>query len=233
MDFADKMDVLIVEDEDDIRALLVHHFRKEGFTVREADNGRSALEEVRREQPNLVILDLMLPKLDGSEVCRSIKSNPLTRSVPVVMLTAKDRDSDVISGLDIGADDYVTKPFSPSVLMARARSLLRRLSSDITKKDQMLAVERIVIDLKRHIVKVDDEPIELTFTEFAILHLLASHRGRVFSRSQIVESIRGGDYPVTDRAVDVHIAGLRKKLGFSGTLIETVRGVGYRFSEVV
>jgi two-component system alkaline phosphatase synthesis response regulator PhoP len=175
---------------------------------------------------------LMLPGLDGLEVCRLLKRGAATQALPIVMLTAKGEESDIVAGLELGADDYITKPFSPRVLVARVRAVLRRKVSGAPGDDQPLAIENIVIHPGRHEVRIDDRPVALTLSEFKMLHFLARRRGWVFTRYQIVDALRGEDYPVTDRSVDVLVVGLRKKLGEAGKLIETVRGVGYRFKEV-
>ncbi|NCO59199.1 response regulator, partial [bacterium] len=178
-----------------------------------------------------VLLDLMLPGMDGLTVARLIKGDQMTRNIPIIMLTARGEEPDIVIGLEIGADDYVTKPFSPRVLLARVKAVLRRRSSEEPETLKPISVHNIVIDPGRHQVTVDDKIMQLTFTEFAILQFLAKRPGWVFTRSQIVDAVKGDDYFVTDRAVDVQIVGLRKKLGEAGSLIETVRGVGYRLRE--
>jgi len=177
------------------------------------------------------VLDLMLPGLDGLEVCRALKADPQTSRIPVLMLTAKGEDSDVITGLELGADDYITKPFSPKVLIARIRTALRRARQPQLNQEEELRVHELTIDPARLRVLVSDKPVELTVTEFRILHFLASKPGWVFTRDQIIDAVHGKDYAVTDRAVDVQIVALRRKLGPAGGYIETVRGIGYRFSD--
>lgn len=227
-----KQTILVVEDEDDIQELIRYNLEKEGYRVYCSATGERALKDVEKRKPDLVLLDLMLPGLDGLSVCREIRSMPGARQVPVIMLTAKGEEADVVAGLEVGADDYVTKPFSPRVLVARVRAVLRR-QSDVRPEEPEALLERgpIEIDPARHQVFVEGEAVDLTFTEFRVLQFLAQRPGVVFTRYQIVDAVRGGDYPVTDRSVDVQIVGLRKKLGRHGTCIETVRGVGYRFKE--
>lgn len=222
--------VLVVEDEPDIRELLAGALRREGYLVRAAASGDEALAEVRHAAPDLVLLDLLLPGLDGGEVCRRLKSSPSTRPIPVIMLTARGSESDVVNGLELGADDYVTKPFSARVLMARIRTVLRR--SGAAAPGEVLTAGAISIDIGRRQVTCGGARRELTATEFALLVLLARRPGWVFSRDQIINAIRGDDYPVTERSVDVQVMGLRKNLGRCGALVETVRGAGYRLREV-
>jgi len=224
--------ILIVDDEKDILELISFNLAKEGYLVETAESGEAALRAARDSSPNLLILDLMLPGLDGLEVCRQLKENEATRRLPVLMLTAKGEDSDVITGLELGADDYITKPFSPKVLVARVRAVLRRSQQrgDAAAVDK-ISVHGIEIDTVRHEATVDGKPVTLSVSEFAILTHLALNPGWVFSRNQIISAVKGDDYPVTERSVDVQILGLRKKLGAHGTHIETVRGIGYRMRE--
>ncbi len=226
-----KRNILIVDDEEDILDLIEYNLTKEGFDTVRVKTGEEALEAVRQVRPDAVILDLMLPGVGGLDVCRKIKDDPETRSIPVVMLTAKGEETDIITGLEIGASDYITKPFSPRILVARLRAVLRRTSQIYPGEQEVLKINNIEIHPGHRQVRVDTKPVELTFTEFSILHFLARRPGWVFTRYQIVEAVRGEDYPVTDRSVDVQIVGLRKKLGPAGKFIETVRGVGYRFKE--
>jgi two-component system phosphate regulon response regulator PhoB len=224
--------VVVVEDEQDILEMMAYNLEREGFRVSTADDGESGLELIRREAPDLVLLDLMLPGLDGVEICRQIKVDPMSRSIPVIMVTAKAEESDVVLGLGIGADDYIPKPFSPRELVARVKAVLRR--GPLRAADQ--AAERIVIgglviDASRHQVVVDHEEIRFTATEFRLLHYLASHPGRVFTREQLINRVIGDHAMVIDRNIDVHVRVLRKKLGPYSERIETVRGVGYRFSD--
>jgi two-component system phosphate regulon response regulator PhoB len=226
--------ILVVEDEEDILELIGYNLTREGYRVRTAASGEDGLRAAMRDKPDLVVLDLMLPGIDGIEVCRRLKADPQTRYIPVVMVTAKGEEADVVAGLELGADDYLSKPFSPKVLIARIRAVLRRREQE-TVKDAKEPIQRgeILIHPGRREVLVGGSRIalDLTFTEFNILYLLASRPGWVFTRAQIVDAVRGYDYNVTERSVDVHVVGLRRKLGPQGDQIETVRGVGYRFKE--
>lgn len=226
-----KEKVLVVDDEEDIIELLRFNLSREGFQVSSATSGEEALSLVRSEMPSIILLDLMLPGMDGLEVARRLKNNPNTTNIPIVMLTAKGEEPDIVTGLELGADDYVTKPFSPRILVARVRAVLRRKVTDVSEETSPFQIHNLVIHPGRHEVLVDGTPVQLTFTEFAILNHLARRPGWVFTRYQIVDAVRGTDYPVTDRSVDVQVVGLRKKLGPAGKYIETVRGVGYRFKE--
>ncbi len=223
--------ILVVEDEEDILELIKFNLGKEGYRVAGAATGEAALKAARNNLPDLIILDLMLPGIDGLDVCKILKNDSKTQRIPIIMLTAKSEESDVITGLEVGADDYITKPFSPKVLIARVRAALRRKGGKDVKDGATLRVHDIVIDPGRHQVTLAGRPVELTLTEFEILHLLARHPGWVFSRYQIVNEIHGEETIVTDRAVDVQIVGLRRKLGIQGAVIETVRGVGYKLKE--
>ncbi len=226
-----KRHLLVVEDDEDILELVAYNLAKAGYRVTKAATGREALARVAEEPPDLVVLDLMLPETDGTEVCRRLKGDANTSAIPVVMLTAKGEESDIVAGLELGADDYITKPFSPQVLLARIRAVLRRKEKGDADADAVIRVHNLVIHPGRREVSVDGQPVDLTYTEFSVLHVLARRPGWVFSRSPIVDAVRGGDYDVTDRSVDVQIAGLRKKLGDAGDHIQTVRGVGYRIRE--
>ena len=224
--------ILVVEDEEDILELVRYNLVKEGYQVTGALTGEDALKKARAEVFDMIILDLMLPGIDGLDVARKVKGDQKTAPVPILMLTAKGEESDIVTGLELGADDYVTKPFSPRVLIARVRSILRR---KIGKPDEgqitILRIHNLEIDLGRRSVMASGQVVDLTYTEFQVLYILARRPGWVFTRSQIVDAVRGDDYPVTDRSVDVQIVGLRKKLGECSKYIETVRGVGYRFKE--
>ena len=222
--------ILAVDDEEDILELLQYNLSKEGFTVDCVTTGEAALEKVVGDRPHLIILDLMLPGLDGLEVCRRLKGDAKTAEIPIVMLTARGEEADVVVGLELGADDYITKPFSPRVVAARVRAVLRRKTQP-ADEDKPIRIHGIEILPGRHEVLVDGKAASLTYTEFKILQFLARRPGWVFTRYQIVEAVRGEEYAVTDRSVDVQIVGLRKKLGDHGDLVETVRGVGYRFKE--
>jgi len=223
-----KPTILVVDDEEDIRELVSLNLRREGYEISAVDTGEQALAQARRGAATLIILDLMLPGIDGLEVCKRLKADPQTRPIPVVMLTAKGEEADIVTGLELGADDYITKPFSGKVLVARVRRILRR-KNESTSEEGIVKVHELTIDPARHEVLVQARPVELTVTEFNILHTLARRPGRVFTRYQIVDAIHGDDYLVTDRAVDVQIVSIRKKLGPCAKYIETVRGVGYRF----
>lgn len=224
-----KEKILLVEDAEDIVELLRYNLTKEGWQVRCALSGEEALAAVQEHDFDLILLDIMLPGVNGYEVCRRLRRDPSAAHLPVIMLTAKSEETDMVVGLELGADDYVTKPFSPRVLIARIRAVLRRRAPNGQAAD-ILSIGELRIDRSRHEVRVKGEPVRLTATEFGILLCLALRPGWVFSRYQIVEAVRGSEYSVTDRAVDVQIVGLRKKLGELGGCIETVRGVGYRFS---
>lgn len=223
--------ILVVDDEDDILELVSYNLKKEGYTVAIAATGEAALREVTDQPPDLVVLDLMLPNVDGLEVCRRIKHGPGTAHIPVLMLTAKTEEADIVTGLEVGADDYITKPFSPRVFTARVRAALRRKQNWLAQGGETIRIHSLVIDPGRHEVRVEDRPVELTYTEFRIVQFLASRPGWAFSRLQIIEAVRRDNYAITDRSVDVHIVGLRRKLGSAGKDVETVRGVGYRFRE--
>jgi two-component system phosphate regulon response regulator PhoB len=228
--YAEKSRILVVDDEHDILELISYNLEKEGYLVDSVETGERALERAQTQQPDAIVLDLMLPGVDGIEVCKRLKQNQETRPIPVIMLTAKTEDSDIVTGLEIGADDYVTKPFSPKVLIARLRAVLRRAQDENGGEDnaEHLRIHEIMIDVPRHEVYVHEQPVTLSATEFAILEFLARNPGWVFSRAKIIDAVKGKDYPVTERSVDVQILGLRKKLGTQGEFIQTVRGVGYR-----
>jgi two-component system, OmpR family, alkaline phosphatase synthesis response regulator PhoP len=224
--------ILVVEDEEDIQELVRYNLAKEGFHVDVVSTGEDALRRAREEMPNLIVLDLMLPGVDGLEVCKVLKSDPKTQALPIIMLTAKGEESDIVIGLELGADDYITKPFSPKVLVARARNILRRRNKEMPAETSAVRAGEITIDPLRHSVTVKNQAVDLTATEFRVLHFLARKPGWVFTRQQIVDAVRGEDYAVTERSVDVQMVGLRRKLGECSDYIETIRGVGYRFREV-
>lgn len=225
-----KENILIVDDEEDVLELVRYNLAREGYNTHTAATGEEAVKRTREIMPDLVILDLMLPGMDGFEVCRRLKGDPKTQAIPIIMVTAKGEESDVVVGLELGADDYVTKPFSPRVLLARVRRTLQRnVARDMEKAP--LKIHELTVDPSRRQVLIKNKPVDLTFTEFNILYTLARRPGMVFTRYQIVDALHGDDYLVTDRAVDVQIVGLRKKLGTCSGYIETVRGVGYRFKE--
>ena len=227
-----KENILIVDDEEDILELVQYNLQKEGYSVICSANGAEALSKARNKLPDLIVLDLMLPGLDGLEICKLLKADQKTSHIPIIMLTAKGEEADVITGLEVGADDYIAKPFSPKVLVARVRTALRRKASKLATEDQaVLKLHEITIDPGRHEVSVKGKVVELTFTEFRLLQTLAKRPGNVFTRYQIVDAIRGSDYPVTDRSVDVQVVSLRKKLGSAGKYVETIRGIGYKFKD--
>jgi len=226
-----KEKILVVDDEEDILELVRHNLAREGYQVVCVATGEKAVEKARSEKPDLIVLDLMLPGIDGLQVARNLKDDDRTRQILIIMLTAKGEEADIVTGLELGADDYVTKPFSPRVLLARVRAVIRRHDKKNEDDDSIIQINEISIHPGRRSVTIDDEPVEMTYTEFQVLYYLAKRPGWVFTRSQIVDAVRGSDYPVTDRSVDVQIVGLRKKLGACGDYIETVRGVGYRFKE--
>ena len=220
--------IFIIEDERDILNLISFNLKKAGYETRGATSGEEGLRALLEEKPDLVILDLMLPGMDGFAVCRQMKANDRIKDIPVIMLTAKTEDSDIVTGLDAGADDYITKPFSPKVLVARVRNVLRRAHPESPRENGRISIHGIEIDHGRHEVFCNGKLVDLSATEFLVLSFLASNPGWVFSRSQIITAVKGDDYPVTDRSVDVQILGIRKKLGEFGNNIVTVRGVGYK-----
>ena len=230
-----KVNILVVEDETAIQQLVSYNLIKAGFHVTCADTGEEALEYLLKEDIDCILLDLMLPGISGIEVCEKIKRkmSHTKQHIPIIILTAKGEEKDIISGLDCGADDYITKPFSPKVLIARIKAVLRRgfkkEKADPKEQQGIIVVDDIEINKGRHEVRLNGELLHLTMTEFGILSLLAAKPGWVFTRQQIIDSVRGYDFLITPRAIDVQIFGLRKKLGDAGQLIETVRGIGYRF----
>jgi len=226
-----KQHILVVEDEEDIRELLRYNLQKEGYQLTCVGSGEAAIDKACSDVPDLILLDLMLPGQDGFEVCKELKKTPATQKIPIIMLTAKGEESDVVTGLELGAADYVTKPFSPRILIARVRAVLRRRAVRPAAESDVLRVHNMVIHPGRHEVLLDGQAVPFTATEFRMLHFLARRPGWVFTRYQIVDAVHGPDYPVTDRSVDVQIVGLRKKLGKAGEYLETIRGVGYRFKE--
>jgi two-component system phosphate regulon response regulator PhoB len=225
-----KKTILVIDDEKDLIELVRYNLEREGFEVRGALDGETGLAKAMQELPDVVLVDLMLPGIDGLEVCRLLRAESRTAGIPLIMLTAKAAESDRVVGLELGADDYVTKPFSPRELTARVRALLRRTSP---RREPPATIRRgdLAIDLGRREVTCGDTAVMLTATEFRLLHFLASHPGRVFSRNELIDNALGQDVEVLDRTVDVHIMALRKKLGERGDWIETVRGFGYRFRE--
>lgn len=232
-----KVKVLLIEDDPDIRELVAYNLEKDGYSLLQAASAEAGLSLCRPELgtglPAVILLDIMLPGIDGLEALRRLKAEPLTRQIPVILMTAKGEETDVVTGLELGADDYVTKPFSPKVLIARIRTALRR--GDVRREDDearpLLHRGELLLDKQRHECRLAGSSVDLSATEFSILALLLGDPGRVFSRARIIDSVKGSDYPVTDRAVDVQIVALRKKLKDYGEYIETVRGVGYRFRD--
>lgn len=223
--------ILVVEDEEDIAELIRYNLTKEGYQVTCVGAGESALAKARDLNPDLILLDLMLPGIDGLDVCRELKRGRETRYIHIVILTAKGEESDIVTGLELGADDYMTKPFSVRVLLARIKAVLRRNSEELPDEKGVTVVHGMTVDPVRHTVSIKGGNIPLTATEFKILHFLARRPGWVFTRDQIIKGAKGENVAVTDRSVDVQISSLRTKLGETGECIETVRGVGYRFRE--
>ena len=221
--------ILIVDDEKDILELIKFNISNNGYNCFCAENGEAAIKLAKNKIPDLIILDLMLPGIDGLDVCRILKNNKETKNIPILMLTAKTSDENIIEGLEAGADDYVTKPFSIKVLLARVENLLRRNYNLKRENSNVLSYENLKIHIGERTVSVNKKNIDLTYMEFQILYELASHPNWVYTRSQLIDKIRGDDYPVTDRSIDFQIVGLRKKLGEASKYIKTVRGVGYRF----
>ena len=222
--------ILIVEDEIDVAELLAHHLRKEGFAVEIVDNGRVALNWLKSERPALIILDLMLPELSGLDLCRIVKSNPGTEGVPIVMLSARIEEIDRVLGFELGADDYVVKPFSPRELVLRIRAILRRMSQDREPVEQLLRVGELVLDRSRHEVRAADRVIDCTATEFKLLAILMEREGRVQERDRLLSDVWGYDSVIDTRTVDTHMRRLRDKLAPHGRYIETIRGFGYRLA---
>ncbi len=223
--------ILVVDDEEDIQELVRYNLVRNGLNVTVVGTGEDAVDKAREKLPDMILLDLMLPGIDGLEVCNILKHDQKTSHISIVMLTARGEEADVVAGLELGADDYITKPFSPRVLVSRIKAVLRRKSEAPADRTAVLKRKDLVIHPGRHEVLVKGRQVSLTSTEFEILYHLARRPGWVFTRHQIIDAAKGEGYPVTDRSVDVHIVGLRKKLGAVGKLIETVRGVGYRFKE--
>lgn len=225
-----KANVLVIDDEADLIELVRYNLVKEGFEVSSALDGESGLSVARRELPDIIVVDIMLPGIDGFEVCRSLRADGRTAHIPVIMLTAKNAEPDRIVGLELGADDYVVKPFSPRELAARVKAVLRRA---VSKQPECEHVKHgdLSIDLGRHEVSCGGKPVNLTATEFRLLQFLAARPGRVFARSELIDGALGPDIVVLDRTIDVHVMSLRRKLGSCGAWIQTVRGFGYKFAE--
>ena len=227
---AQKGTILVIDDEPDLLELVEFNLKKDGYETIVAKNGQAGLEIAQKHLPDLIVLDLMMPGIDGLEVCRQLRADSRTRQIPMIMLTAKSGEADRIVGLELGADDYVTKPFSPRELVARVRALLRRATTT-QETPTVIRQGDLLIDLTRHEVTSAGKPITLTPTEVRILHFIIARPGRVLSREQIIEAAVGNDMAVFDRTIDVHIAAIRRKLGKSGDKIETIRGFGYKWRE--
>lgn len=225
-----KTKILVVDDEKDIIELVRYNLEKEGFVVISAIDGEKALELVSKKDPEMIILDLMLPGIDGLDVCRELKRNDQTSSIPVIMLTAKGEESDIVVGLELGADDYITKPFSPRVLVSRVKAVLRRIKGK-REEGEIIKINQLKIDLIRHQITFKGKPLALTSTEFNLLTFLTKNRGRVFTRDQLLDRAWKEGSFVVDRTVDVHIRRLRQKLGQGSKFIETIRDIGYRFRD--
>ena len=224
--------IVVIEDEADILEVIQYNLKREGYQVLTSRDGEEGLGQVREQAPALVLLDLMLPGLDGIEVCKQLKQNPVTRAIPIIMVTAKGEESDIVLGLGVGADDYVAKPFSPKELVARVKAVLRRGPLQEERAGERIVAGEVVIDAARHEVLVAGKPAVFTATELRLLHFLASQPGRVFTRDQLLSRVIGEDAAVIDRNIDVHIRSIRKKIGEHRDLIETIRGVGYRFRDL-
>jgi len=225
-----KAQIHIVEDDRSLAEVLDYNLRQEGYETLVSNDGQEGLQKTRLRSPDLVVLDLMLPLIDGLEICRRLRADPVTRNILVLMLTAKSEETDEVVGFSVGADDYVAKPFSVKVLLERIRALLRR--RDNTNVDgNVLVSQGVMIDRERHRVTIDEKLLDLTPSEFGLLEALLRQPGRVFSRSELIDAALGGDSLVLERTIDVHIRSLRKKLGPHAVLVETVRGIGYRFRD--
>lgn len=224
--------IVIIEDESDILEVIAYNLKREGYDVLTSQDGEDGLAQIEKEAPDLVVLDLMLPTVDGIEICSKLKTDPVTRTIPVIIVTAKGEESDVVLGLGVGADDYITKPFSPRELVARVKAVLRRgpLKDNYTRQER-IETGGLVVDVKRFEVRVDEKPVKFTATELRLLHFFASNPGRVFTRDHLLSRVIGHDAIVIDRNIDVHVRAIRKKIGKYRDRIETVRGVGYRFRE--
>ena len=220
--------IVVIEDEPDIMEIVSYNLKREGYSVVGVDRGDAALNIIRNESPNLIILDLMLPGMDGLSICQQLKSDPIVRDIPIIIVSAKGEESDIVIGLELGADDYLAKPFSPRELLARVKVVLRRGPVADEQSKQRIVIQNLVIDVARHEVKISGEIKDLTATEFKILHQLASQPGRAFTREQLLNRVVGHGVVVVDRNIDVHIRSVRRKLGDYSTLIQTIRGVGYR-----
>ena len=226
-----KKKIIVVEDEPDLVDVVTYNLEREGYSVLASQRGDEGLNLIRSEAPDLVLLDLMLPGMDGLSICRQMKSDSSTKEIPIIIASAKGEESDVVIGLEMGADDYLAKPFSPRELLARIRAVLRRGAPTADVRDDRIVIRDLTIDSRKHEVKINNVVVSLTSTEFKLLHHLASSRGRAFSREQLLNRVVGMGVVVVDRNIDVHIRALRKKLGNHSDMIQTIRGVGYRFVE--
>ncbi len=225
--------IYVIEDEQDIGELVRYNLSLKGYQVEIFTSGEAGLNAIMRSLPDLVILDIMLPGLSGLEICERVRLNPMYKNLPIIMFSAKGEENDIVKGLELGADDYVTKPFSMAILYARVEAVLRRRRPDIVPQVDVIDMPGLTINVNKVEVFIDGQRVDLTQSEFKILHFLAQRPGWVYTRAQIVNSIHGENYAVTDRTIDFQMVGLRKKLGPKGDWIETVRGVGYRFKEGV
>jgi len=222
--------IVVVEDEPDILEVLCYNLKREGYQVFDSLDGREGLSLIEQKVPDIVILDLMLPGIDGLEICRKLKSNIRTQHVPIIMVTAKGEESDVVLGLGVGADDYIPKPFSPKELIARVKAVLRRgVKAEQPANKEHIDINGLEIDSRKHQVTIDGKPLKMTASEFRLLFCLASNPGQVFSREQLLNHTTSEEVAVVDRNIDVHIRSIRKKIGDDRSFIETIRGVGYRF----
>ena len=220
--------IVVIEDEPDIVEVISYNLKREGYNVLAVDRGDESINLIRNQSPSLIILDLMLPGMDGLSVCRQLKSDPIVKDIPVIIVSAKGEESDIVIGLEMGADDYLTKPFSPRELLARVKAVSRRGQVKESHSKERIVIQNLMIDVAKHEVRVDDEMVSLTATEFKILHQLAAHPGRAFTREQLLNRVLGMGVVVVDRNIDVHIRSVRKKLGDAAQLIQTIRSVGYR-----
>lgn len=224
--------IIVVEDEPDIREIMLYNLRREGYEAEGFESGSEGLEAIRAKQPNLVILDLMLPGMDGLTVCQQVRAEAAIKATPIIIVSAKEEESDVVIGLGLGADDYVPKPFSPRELLARVKAVLRRTQqADQGDQHERVVIGDLIIDLEKHSVTIGGQLVKLTATEFKLLYQLASHPGRAYTREQLLNRVVGDGVVVVDRNIDVHIRAVRKKIGNYADHIQTVRGVGYRFAE--
>ena len=223
--------VVVIEDEPDIVEVVSYNLKREGYSVVAVDRGDEGLNIIRNQSPNLVILDLMLPGMDGLSICQQMKSDPLVRDIPIIIISAKSEESDVVIGLELGADDYLCKPFSPRELLARVKAVLRRRPAADDQAKERIVIQDLMIDAARHEVRANNELVNLTATEFKLLYQLALQPGRAFTREQLLNRVVGPGVVVVDRNIDVHIRSVRKKLGACSHMVQTIRGVGYRLIE--